>query len=881
MPVQRLPGRFLVGLCLASLFAGTMPAYGAEEAGSKMPSCEQSGPHGSRKAEGYIPVAQDDDKDATTLHYQVLLPPCKDTDGDGTLDFEGPYPIVVDYSGYRPAIAFNHRLDQHFLSEGYAVAGVNLRGTGCSGGYFDFAEPRQSTDGAEAIDFLGKQDYSTGRVAMVGKSWPGVTQLFVAAEQPQHLAAIVPGQLFSDLYRDVAYPGGVQNVTFVGGFGAGRIYDQIFDGPGKAIGHDFEFKFPQKNGEPDLQCARNQLDHVPNPAINPFVQAVQNQYDSEAYNKRSPWYFAHKIEVPTFLVESWQDEQIGSRGTELTERFNHELEWRFLGTNGDHHEYFGAHVLSEIKRFLRYHLAQEVPSVDRDRFGDDFEAALSAYKDESPVQINWENGVAGDRAPAWKKHYSSWPPPMVDEDDPWRLYLTGDGLLTPDPSAANNGPATTSYNYVPGVGTQQRGGYKLHASLPEQTIASWGETPPEGTYGLFQTHRLSEDRLLAGPASLDLWVSSSAVDTDFQVTLTEVRPDGKEVFVQQGWMRASHRKLIEDALALPIDTRGNQNWSTPLRPFHSHRAEDSIPLAPGEPTHVRIEIFPFAHAFRAGSALRVYVEAPHTKPDMWGFGLIPAPARNTIYTGGDFPSSLALPLLEGQIAEVGLPPCNMGPVHSPLRNQPCRDAIRPLPTEKPSQEARSTTLIFTDTPASGQYSDGAKFAARLTDEGGAPVPGKAILFELTSGEGTRSFTATTDEDGFAQTTTTLTERPGPAQLTASFDGSEDAESSAATMSYLIEKEDTVLTLSAHGRGDKRTLVAILTDSDSGVGITRRPIEFSADETTICRPAPETDDSGTATCRPPARYRSGPHSYVAVFQEDNYYLGSRAAEKTEN
>jgi predicted acyl esterase len=136
--------------------------------------------------------------------------------------------------------------------------------------------------------------------------------------------------------------------------------------------------------------------------------------------------------------------------------------------------------------------------------------------------------------------------------------------------------------------------------------------------------------------------------------MTEVRPDGQEMFVQQGWLRASHR--AEDP-----------EQSTALRPYQTHTITDTQPLVPTTPAEVRIEIFPFAHVFREGSKIRVYVEAPHTKPDLWGFALLPAPALNTIYTGPG-QSSLALPLLEGDEAQAPLPPCT-------IRNQPCRTAL--------------------------------------------------------------------------------------------------------------------------------------------------------------------------------------------------------------
>ena len=73
-----------------------------------------------------------------------------------------------------------------------AWVGVNIRGTGCSGGAYNFFENLQSLDGYDAIETVAAQPWSTGRVGMVGISFAGISQLFVARTQPPHLDAITP-----------------------------------------------------------------------------------------------------------------------------------------------------------------------------------------------------------------------------------------------------------------------------------------------------------------------------------------------------------------------------------------------------------------------------------------------------------------------------------------------------------------------------------------------------------------------------------------------------------------------------------------------------------------------------------------------------------------
>ena len=124
------------------------------------------------------------------------------------------YPTLFEYSGYSPGERVDRSYVERFVPEGYALLGVNVRGTGCSGGTFDFLEPAEGTDGYDIIEWAANQSWSDGKVAMVGKSFPGITQLLVAGTRPPHLVAAAPGHVIGDTYRDVAYPGGIPNYAF-------------------------------------------------------------------------------------------------------------------------------------------------------------------------------------------------------------------------------------------------------------------------------------------------------------------------------------------------------------------------------------------------------------------------------------------------------------------------------------------------------------------------------------------------------------------------------------------------------------------------------------------------------------------------------------------
>jgi predicted acyl esterase len=162
---------------------------------------------------------------------------------------------------------------------------------------------------------------------------------------------------------------------------------------------------------------------------------------------------------------------------------------------------------------------------------------------------------------------------------------------------------------------------------------------------------LPEDVVIAGPASLDLNLASSAPDTDLQVTISEVRPDGDENYVQFGVLRASYREL---------DDRSND-----LEAIPTYEARDE--LTPDDPTRVRVPIYPVAYAFRAGSRIRVTIQAPGGDRPRWLFDTHEdGSTKNTIVSSPDSPSRLMLPLVPGRRAGGPLPACGA------LRGTPCR-----------------------------------------------------------------------------------------------------------------------------------------------------------------------------------------------------------------
>jgi predicted acyl esterase len=199
--------------------------------------------------------------------------------------------------------------------------------------------------------------------------------------------------------------------------------------------------------------------------------------------------------------------------------------------------------------------------------------------------------------------------------------------------------------------------------------ANWGpfawKQNPAGTSLSYLSAPLRGDTTVIGAGAVHLWVRSATPDVDLQVTLSEVRPDGNEEFVQNGWLRASERKLSYSA--------GNllKAPSTLLAPVPSMLSKDARAMPRGRFAELVIPLYYEGHVYRAGSRIRLTISAPNGTQPIWSFGQTTPrkPTRVWVEFGRKQPSSLILPVVPGVSVPSGLPACPS------LRNEPCRSYV--------------------------------------------------------------------------------------------------------------------------------------------------------------------------------------------------------------
>jgi predicted acyl esterase len=284
-----------------------------------------------------------------------------------------------------------------------------------------------------------------------------------------------------------------------------------------------------------------------------------------------------------------------------------------------------------------------------------YEAALAEFEKLDPVQIDFDNGAGrqpGQPYAGFNRSFPNFPVPGT-EGRTWRFSDGGKlsearGKGSPDSFKWN--PKARPLDNLEGDTGAGEGG--VWTDSPDYNWLA----PPNGTAASYLTEPLDEDTIVAGSGFVKAWIRSSKPNVDLQATITEVRPDGKETFVQGGWLRGEMRKL-------------DRKKSTPLAPALSLRERHARPLPGDRFVKVTIPLYYQGHAYRAGSRIRVIISAPNGDQPIWAFAKTEPKGKAKVSIAHDKrrPSNLTLPVLPDSEIPTELPPC------PGLRGQPCRD----------------------------------------------------------------------------------------------------------------------------------------------------------------------------------------------------------------
>jgi hypothetical protein len=208
----------------------------------------------------------------------------------------GTVPVVLEALPYRKddaTASYRPEYERLCGEYGYAVARVDLRGTGSSEGLaVDEYPASEQADLCRVIGWLAAQPWSTGAVGMYGTSYSGFNALQVAAERPPALKAVIAIYASDDRYSD--------DVHYTGG--AVKLLDLV-DYPLYMVALNALPPVPQVAGAGWRERWRERVE-----GLDPWIlRWLSEQVDGPYWRQGSlrPGY--ERIACPTMLVAGWAD----------------------------------------------------------------------------------------------------------------------------------------------------------------------------------------------------------------------------------------------------------------------------------------------------------------------------------------------------------------------------------------------------------------------------------------------------------------------------------------------------------------------------------------------------------------------------------------------
>ncbi len=400
----------------------------------------------------------------------------------------------------------------YWTGQGYAVVIADTLGTWYSDANASFFSPQEARAHYDLIEWAGVQEWSNGKVGLSGVSYLASSQWKVAALRPPYLAAINPWEGWSDTYNEIVRHGGIPETFF-------WPYIQTRWG-----------------------VSENRVEDL-------WAHTSESEFFDEYWQSKVAKF--EDIEVPAYVVASWSDHGVHTRGTlEGYKRISSPQKWLEVHGSKKWAYYYEPQSIARQTAFFDYFLKGE-------------ESGLEDWP-EVRLHVRDRAGVAT------QKSAQQWP---VEGTDYRKLYL--------DASAASM------------------------RSEPPTSAAEAGYDPLDEAQELHFDYRFEEETELVGHMKLRLFVSiEQGDDMDIFVALDKLEQGAaatpfvhwavfEDAPLAFGWLRLSRRELDPDR-------------STEFQPVLANRSE--LKVRPGEVLQADIEILPSGTRFAAGDVLRLRIK---------------------------------------------------------------------------------------------------------------------------------------------------------------------------------------------------------------------------------------------------------------------------------
>jgi uncharacterized protein len=494
--------------------------------------------HPVRAQQSYAVIVQNGvamkTRDGVTLYADIYRPKA-----------DGKFPVILMRTPYDKSVGWAASPAYQIATHGYVAIIQDVRGRYTSEGEW-YTFRHELEDGYDTVEWAAALPYSNGKVGMMGGSYVGATQMLAALAHPPHLAGICPVVTASNYHDNWTYHGGALEQWFDQNWATqlatntlwrliAKDTNALLGAPVLPLTHypAFNYTALPAGAEATAEIAPYYLDWLAHPSYD----AYWKQWSIEEH-------FAD-IHVPALHIGGWYD--IFLNGTLRN----------YMGIKahgGSDEARKGQRLLIQIgghagfgRRIGDLEFGDEAikfPSTETvlDWYDYLFKGVQNEFSTDKPVRVF----VMGANA---YHQESDWPPP---EAKPTRYFLHSDG---PANSLRGNGSLSLTppkkespdkFTYDPANPVRTIGG-SLCCDQQHYEPGPRDQRAAEDRNDVlvYSTKPLTEDMEVTGPVTLELWASSSAVDTDFTAKLVDVSPNGFAMNLADGVLRMRYRDSQE------------------------------------------------------------------------------------------------------------------------------------------------------------------------------------------------------------------------------------------------------------------------------------------------------------------------------------------------
>lgn len=596
----------------------------------------------------------------------VLVSVPADSDGNAV---SGSFPVVLTQTAYRidvgaltgdimpkGATLLVGGVDRFMIQRGYITVAVDVLGSGVSDGTEVLLGSDEQEAYGETVDWVAQQPWCDGNIGVAGTSYLAITSLLTAEQQHPAVKAAFVDVPMGDPWRAVIGTGGMLNSLFL----------SIWLPLTQALSVQNEAaiaKYPQYAAQ--ITAANQQhidtIDSFFIPLINSGLNgdAGTATDDGDFWSQRSVLENTGKIQIPTFIIGASND--IFQRDEPLIyEKLKHNVNTKLVIVPG-------AHVESVTTAMTDADNADQTGAPGSPtlllKWFDQYLKGMDNGVDKLPNVTQYVAGYSTGSKPRFAVT-TDWPHPQAS---PQRLYLHGDLTLSAQAPTTSEDSHTVTEPDGPtiSVGKSQDGTILLLSSQQSDgsncsiSFLQWtlglGGIPTNKCYDssskvektqkalTFQTAAMTRDFYFNGPLEADIWMSSTSTDAEVSVRVDDVAPDGTVSPITNGLMSAAYRAVDE--------TRSRYLKGEMIQPWHPFTVASMLPVTPGLPMMLPVEIFPTAALIRSGHRLQVAISASNQAQGGWSnpSQVNATGGVNTILNDADHPSSVVLPVVPASV----------------------------------------------------------------------------------------------------------------------------------------------------------------------------------------------------------------------------------------